>query len=104
MILFGNLYFYDISNFIIPQLIISLGISKVNYRFILLNFLVFALFALITVSSILPASGQVAYARFRSPIMPFVCIISAVGLVKLKESYLKKKNEVNWRSPVGRPK
>jgi hypothetical protein len=68
------------------------------------NFLVFALFALITVSSILPASGQVAYARFRSPIMPFVCIISAIGLVKLKESYLKKKNEVNRRSLVGRPK
>jgi len=54
------------------------------------NFLVFALIALITVSSILPASGQVAYARFRSPIMPLVCIISAIGLVKLKEGYLKK--------------
>ncbi len=57
------------------------------------NFPVFVLFALIAVSSILPASGQVAYARFRAPIMPFVCIISAIGLVRLKESYLKKKSK-----------
>ena len=34
---------------------------------------------LIIISILLPATGQVAYARFRSPIVPLVCIIAAIG-------------------------
>ena len=37
------------------------------------------LFVLVIIAILLPATGQVAYARFRSPIVPLICIIAAIG-------------------------
>ena len=40
-------------------------------------------FLLILVAILLPATGQVAYARFRSPVVPIICIIAAIGTQNL---------------------
>jgi 4-amino-4-deoxy-L-arabinose transferase-like glycosyltransferase len=40
-------------------------------------------FLLIIIAILLPATGQVAYGRFRSPIVPIICIVAAVGTQNL---------------------
>ena len=40
-------------------------------------------FLLILLAVLLPATGQVAYARFRSPVVPIICIIAAMGTQNL---------------------
>ena len=35
---------------------------------------------LIIIAILLPATGQVAYARFRAPVVPLICIIAAIGV------------------------
>jgi hypothetical protein len=41
------------------------------------------LFLLILIAILLPATGQVAYARFRSPVVPIICIVAAIGTQNL---------------------
>lgn len=38
---------------------------------------------ILVISIIVPATGQIAYARFRVPTVPFICIVAALGLNKL---------------------
>lgn len=52
------------------------------------------LFLLILIAILLPATGQVAYARFRSPVVPIICIVAALGT----ENLLNKVNKViKWK-------
>jgi len=44
-----------------------------------LDFLNARLFLLIILAILVPATGQIAYARFRSPTVPIICIIAAIG-------------------------
>ena len=55
------------------------GVSQF-YKLDILNSRVFLL---ILVAILLPATGQVAYARFRSPVVPIICIIAAIGTQNL---------------------
>jgi hypothetical protein len=49
---------------------------------------------LILIAILLPATGQVAYARFRSPVVPIICIVAALGTQDL----LSKINKViKWK-------
>ena len=49
---------------------------------------------LILIAILLPATGQVAYARFRSPVVPVICIVAALGTQDL----LNKINKViKWK-------
>jgi 4-amino-4-deoxy-L-arabinose transferase-like glycosyltransferase len=38
---------------------------------------------LIIIAILLPATGQVAYARFRAPVVPLICIIAAMGVLNI---------------------
>jgi hypothetical protein len=38
---------------------------------------------LILIAILLPATGQVAYGRFRSPVVPIICIVAAIGTQNL---------------------
>jgi 4-amino-4-deoxy-L-arabinose transferase-like glycosyltransferase len=40
-------------------------------------------FLLILIAILLPATGQVAYGRFRSPVVPIICIVAAIGTQNL---------------------
>jgi 4-amino-4-deoxy-L-arabinose transferase-like glycosyltransferase len=44
---------------------------------------------LILIAILLPATGQVAYARFRSPVIPIICIVAAVGTQNLLNKIYK---------------
>ena len=44
---------------------------------------------LILVAILLPATGQVAYARFRSPVIPIICIVAAIGTQNLLNKIYK---------------
>jgi 4-amino-4-deoxy-L-arabinose transferase-like glycosyltransferase len=51
-------------------------------------------FWIILVALLLPATGQIAYARFRSPVVPIICIVAALGTQDL----LSKINKViKWK-------
>lgn len=66
------------------------GVSKFH-KLDVLNSLVFLL---ILIAILLPATGQVAYARFRSPVVPIICIVAALGTQDL----LNKINKViKWK-------
>jgi hypothetical protein len=75
----GIVYFYLLSIVVIIWLLFIFGFNIIFTR----NKHSAILIALIVGATLIPASGQVAYARFRSPIVPFICIVSAVGLSKL---------------------
>jgi hypothetical protein len=51
------------------------------------NFLYAHIAFLILIATLVPATGQVAYGRFRSPVVPIICIIAAVGAQNLKDKY-----------------
>jgi 4-amino-4-deoxy-L-arabinose transferase-like glycosyltransferase len=51
-------------------------------------------FLLILVAILLPATGQVAYARFRSPAVPIICIIAAIGTQNLSNKIHK---VIQWK-------
>jgi 4-amino-4-deoxy-L-arabinose transferase-like glycosyltransferase len=44
---------------------------------------------LILIAVLLPATGQVAYARFRSPVIPIICIVAAIGTQNLLNKIYK---------------
>jgi len=49
---------------------------------------------LIIIAILLPATGQIAYGRFRAPVVPFICIIAAIGV----QSMLNKNHKViKWK-------
>ena len=51
-------------------------------------------FLLILVAILLPATGQVAYGRFRSPVVPIICIVAAIGT----QNFLSKiHKEIKWK-------
>jgi len=49
---------------------------------------------LIVISILLPATGQVAYARFRAPVVPFICIIAALGVQNMLNNNRK---VITWK-------
>lgn len=49
---------------------------------------------LIIIAILLPATGQIGYGRFRAPVVPFICIIAAMGV----QSMLNKNRKViKWK-------
>jgi hypothetical protein len=48
---------------------------------------------LILIASLLPATGQVAYARFRSPVTPIICIVASLGIQNLLN---KSRKAIKW--------
>lgn len=49
---------------------------------------------IILITVLLPSTGQVAYARFRSPLVPIICIVAALGVQNLTQKY----NEgIKWK-------
>ncbi len=90
-IIYDQLFSTNISILlIISNVVFGLFIATVWVSFIK-GFLVLKLtqpritcLLLVLISMILiPASGHIAYARFRSPITPFICIFSAIGVAQL---------------------
>ena len=66
------------------------GVSKFHK----LDVLNSRVFLLILIAILLPATGQVAYARFRSPVVPIICVVAALGTQDL----LNKINKViKWK-------
>ena len=51
-------------------------------------------FWIILVALLLPATGQVAYARFRSPVVPIICIVAAIGTQNLLNKIQK---VIKWK-------
>ena len=49
---------------------------------------------LIIIAILLPATGQIAYARFRAPVVPFICIIAAIGLQNMLNNNYK---GIKWK-------
>jgi 4-amino-4-deoxy-L-arabinose transferase-like glycosyltransferase len=49
---------------------------------------------LILLTILLPSTGQVAYARFRSPVVPLICIVAAIGVQNLINKY---NGRVKWK-------
>jgi 4-amino-4-deoxy-L-arabinose transferase-like glycosyltransferase len=49
---------------------------------------------LIVISILLPATGQVAYARFRAPVVPFICVIAALGVQNMLNNNRK---VITWK-------
>jgi hypothetical protein len=49
---------------------------------------------LIIITVLLPATGQVAYARFRAPVVPLICIIAALGVQNMLN---KNRKVVKWK-------
>ena len=50
--------------------------------------------SIIIVTILLPATGQIAYARFRAPVVPFICIIAALGVQNMLH---KNRKVVKWK-------
>ena len=50
--------------------------------------------SIIIVTILLPATGQIAYARFRAPVVPFICIIAALGVQNILHKNCK---VVKWK-------
>ena len=50
--------------------------------------------SIIIVTILLPATGQIAYARFRAPVVPFICIIAALGVQNILH---KNRKVVKWK-------
>ena len=59
-----------------------------------LDFLNARVALLIIVTVLLPATGQVAYARFRAPVVPFICIIAALGVQNMLN---KNRKVIKWK-------
>jgi 4-amino-4-deoxy-L-arabinose transferase-like glycosyltransferase len=77
----------------ITLIIWLLFLNGVN-KFHKLDVLNSRVFLLILIAILLPATGQVAYARFRSPVVPIICIVAALGTQDL----LSKINKViKWK-------
>jgi hypothetical protein len=51
-------------------------------------------FWIILVALLLPATGQIAYARFRSPVVPIICIVAAIGTQNLLNKIQK---VIKWK-------
>jgi 4-amino-4-deoxy-L-arabinose transferase-like glycosyltransferase len=89
-VVLGELYqlnngiFLIIIFFILGAIVLSVwllfcfGITKIISR----NFFGGVSILLIIVMLIIPASGQIAYARFRAPIAPLICLVAALGVHK----------------------
>jgi hypothetical protein len=59
-----------------------------------LDFLNARIALLIIITILLPATGQVAYARFRAPVVPFICIIAALGVQNMLNKNCK---VIKWK-------
>ena len=59
-----------------------------------LDYLNTRLALLIIITILLPATGQVAYARFRAPVVPFICIIAALGVQNMLNKNCK---VIKWK-------
>jgi 4-amino-4-deoxy-L-arabinose transferase-like glycosyltransferase len=64
---------------LIIWLFFIVGLSQLNG----LDIKVKASLIIILSMTIMPATGQIAYARFRSPVVPLICIIAALGINKI---------------------
>ena len=49
---------------------------------------------LIIIAILLPATGQIAYGRFRAPVVPFICIIAAIGVQGMLN---KNRKVIKWK-------
>jgi len=59
-----------------------------------LDYLNTRLALLMIITILLPATGQVAYARFRAPVVPFICIIAALGVQNMLNKNCK---VIKWK-------